>query len=139
MNPPITHGHLNRRSYASGKIVRRQNVVSPGYVTTDDFGTDGDDTTHSNIPYFSQPTAFQANASFPTDGSTPATVDLVFLDFVQPNLLKALKSVGASFVPSDVQAYVPKSFTTNNVLPTYAKMAWQANVPSCPVGDGIGS
>ncbi|TID23626.1 hypothetical protein E2P81_ATG03191 [Venturia nashicola] len=139
LDPPITHRHLNRRSYASGKLVRRQHVVTPGYVTTDDFGTDGDDTLHSEIPDFSQPNVFQANASFPADGSTPATVDLVFYDFIQPNVLKALKSAGASFVSSQVQAYMPKSFTTNSVLPAYAKLAWQANVPSCPVGDGVGS
>lgn len=138
LDPPIVHDHLNRRSYASSQLVRRQDVVTPGYVTTDDFGTDGDDTVHSKIPSYSLPNAYQTNASFPADGSTPATVDLVFVDFAQPNVLKALKNAGASFVSSDVQMYLPKSFTTNNVLPAYAKLAWQANVPSCPVGAGVG-
>jgi hypothetical protein len=139
LDPPITHDHLNRRSYASGKLVRRQDVVTPGYITTDDFGTDGDDTVHNKIPNYSQPNAFQANASFPTDGSTPATVDLVFYDFIQPNILTALKSIGAALVSSDVQTYMPKSFTSNSVLPAYAKSTWQANVPNCPVGVGVGS
>lgn len=137
LDPSITHDHLNRRS--SGKLTRRQDVVTPGYITTDDFGTDGDDTAHSKIPNYSQPNAFQANASFPTDGSNPTTVDLVFYDFIQPNILTALKSLEATFASSDVQTYMPKSFTSNSVLPTYAKLAWQANVPSCPVGVGVGS
>jgi hypothetical protein len=138
-DPPITYDHLNRRSFASGKLVRRQHIVTPGYITTDDFGTDGDDTVHSEIPNFSIPNAIQGNASFPTDGSTPKTVDLVFYDFIQPTILTALNSVGGAFAKSDVQTYMPKNFTSNSVLPTYAKLAWQENVPSCPVGVGVGS
>lgn len=81
VDPPVTHDHLStKRSYPGGRIIRRQSTVNtPGYTTTDDFGTDGDDTPHSPIPYYSQPNVFQANASFPADGSKPATIDLVFL------------------------------------------------------------
>jgi hypothetical protein len=38
-----------------------------------------------------------------------------------------------------VAYYVDKKFTTNSYLPAYAKVAWQKNVPNCPVGEGIGS
>ena len=136
------HAHnVLRRSepMTRGKFKRQTSKLTPGYVTTDDFGTDGDDTVHSKIPYYLQPNDFQANASFPTDGSTPATVDLVFLDFIAPNVLSALKTTGASYTTADVQDYLPPSFDTNAYLPAYAKMAWQDNVPNCPVGTGVGS
>lgn len=141
LDPPVTHDHqdLRARTYPSGRLVRRQSTTPvPGYTTSDDFGTDGDDTIHSAIPYYSQPNDLQANASFPTDGSDPETVDLVFLDFIQSYILNALKSVGGSYTSADVSYYLPETFTTNSYLPVYAKIAWQANVPNCPVGAGIG-
>jgi hypothetical protein len=144
IDPPLTHTHgaLNKKSLPSGRVIRRQSTTpSPGYTTTDDFGTDGDDTMHSNIPYYSQPNDLQANASFPTDGSTPETVDLVFLDFIASYIIDALNEpdVGANYSESDVSYYMDESFTTNSYLPAYAKIAWQDNVPNCPVGTGIGS
>ncbi|KAF2493009.1 ser/Thr protein phosphatase family [Lophium mytilinum] len=141
LDPPITHDRdgLKARSNPGASILRRQNTSpTPGYTTTDDFGTDGDDTVHSKIPYYAQPNDLQANGSFPTDGSTPKTVDLIFLDFIQSYILAALNSVGGSYVAGDVSYYLPKTFTTNSYLPAYAKVAWQENVPNCPVGQGIG-
>ena len=52
--------------------------------------------------------------------------------------MNALKSVGGSYTSADVSYYLPETFTTNSYLPAYAKIAWQANVPNCPVGAGIG-
>jgi hypothetical protein len=59
---------------------RRQIVETQGYTTTDDFGTDGDDTVHSTIPSYSYPDFFQGTAAFPSDGSDPDVVDLIFID-----------------------------------------------------------
>ena len=127
-----------------GKIIRRQNTDhhhTPGYTTKDDFGDNGDDTIHSPIPSFPQPNDLQANASFPTDGSDPDTVDLVFLDFIGSYVLDALSKAGTHYTESDISYYVPTTFTTNDYLPAYAKMnkKWQKNVPNCPVGQGVGS
>ncbi|KAL8993226.1 MAG: hypothetical protein Q9169_006509 [Polycauliona sp. 2 TL-2023] len=118
---------------------RRAPAISPGYVTTDDFGTDGDDTPHSSIPFFSQPNDVQANASFPASG-LPETVDLVFLDFIGTNyVIPALTKAGGKYTKEDISYYVDKEFTTNSYLPAYAQKYWQANVPSCPVGQGVGN
>ena len=155
------HGHdgLKRRSepMTRGKDRRQTSTLTPGYVTTgrhflmrtpkgtpsltglDDFGTDGDDTIHSKIPSYSQPQYFQGNGSLPTAGSAPATVDLVFLDYIAPDILAALISLGARYTLADVSYYLPPSFTTNSYLPAYAQKFWQANVPKCPVGLGVGS
>ncbi len=116
-------------------ITRRQTIdLTPGYVTTDDFGSNGDDTPHSKIPFFVQPTYIAANASFPASVGPDQAVDVVFLDFIAPNVLAALASVGANYTRADVRSYLPTSFTSNQYLPEYAKIAWQANVPNCPVG-----
>lgn len=137
------HEGLKRRSSPLTRgIHRRQtSALTPGYVTTDDFGTDGDDTPHTKIPNFPQPENFQANASFPADGSLPTKVDLIFVDFIgTSDILPALKSQGATYTAADISYYLPKAtFTTNSYLPAYAKLAWQANVPNCPVGAGVGS
>ncbi|KAL6703600.1 hypothetical protein ACN47E_009460 [Coniothyrium glycines] len=145
IDPPLTHQYegVTRRSKQGGRLIRRQSTspTTPGYTTNDDFGTDGDDTVHSKIPNFSQPNDLQANASFPLDGTMPKAVDLVFLDFIASYIVDALNQpdVGGAFSLSQVSYYLPKTFTTNSYLPAYAKIAWQANVPNCPVGSGIGS
>lgn len=138
VDPPVTHDHVQKRAYVGGKVIR-QTEITPGYTTTDDFGTDGDDTIHSKIPYYNQPNDLQANGSFPTDGSMPATVDLIFLDFITPNVLAALSSIGSSYTTNDVTYYLPMNFTTNSYLPAYAQVApdWQKNVPNCPLGTGV--
>lgn len=143
VDPPLS-SHLEARSAQKSRIIRRQDTEpSPGYTTRDDFGTDGDDTIHSPIPYYRQPNDLQANASFPTDGSMPETVDVVFLDFIQSYVINALneggENGGVSYSSSDVDFYMPSSFTSNMYLPEYAKRAWQANVPNCPIGEGIGT
>ena len=70
----------------------------------------------------------------------PQTVDLIFLDFIGiPNVIPALNKVGANYTAADIQQYLPPAFDTNAYLPAYAKQAWQANVPNCPIGKGVGS
>lgn len=67
-------------------------------------------------------------------------VDLVFLNFVTEKfLLPALKSLGTKYTKKDVQNYLPTTFTTNDYLPEYAKLKWQAGLPNCTVGTGVGS
>ncbi len=134
-----SHDSLKARS--DHGITRRQtSKITPGYVTIDDFSSNGggDDTQHSKIPNYPQPQYIQANASFPADKSAPKSVDLIFLDYIAPDVLSALKGISAPYTTADVSYYLPQSFTTNSYLPAYAKVAWQANVPNCPVGMGVG-
>jgi len=119
-------------------VNRRQAIVSPGYTTRDDFGTDGDDTPHSAIPSFPQPNYVAGNGSFPEDGSTPDVVDVVFLDYFASTVVTILNQLGGSYTAADVAYYMDPSFTTQNYLPEYAKKFWQADVPTCPVGAGVG-
>jgi len=126
-------------------ITKRQEVVVPGYTTTDDFGTDGmyktnlrnvilktqtnmlksigDDTPHSSIPNYYVSNDLQANANFPATGD-PETVDLIFLDFITSYVIGALAQVGINYTTSDVDYYLNPAFTTNSYLPAYAQLAW---------------
>ncbi|OAD02635.1 hypothetical protein MUCCIDRAFT_128322, partial [Mucor lusitanicus CBS 277.49] len=56
----------------------------PGYVTTDDFGIDGDDTAHIPIPDFPLP-AF-VGSSLPKDTAANDPIDVVYLDFFDKQL-----------------------------------------------------
>ncbi|KAM0712093.1 hypothetical protein Q7P37_011187 [Cladosporium fusiforme] len=138
---PSMFQYHSKQKRSLGRIVRRQNTdATPGYVTKDDFGNDGDDTVHSAIPSFKNPQYFATNGTFPTDGSLPETVDLVFIDFIQEDVLEVLGILGGSYSDDDVQFYMPPEYTTNSYLPLYAQTAesWQADMPNCPVGLGIG-
>jgi len=124
VDPSITSDLSTGRSYSSSRIVRRQSTLTSGYHTTDDFGTDGDDTPHVPIPYYPQPHYFSATANFPTDGSgTPRTVDLIFLSYFGAALVADLVSLGGNYTLGDVRDYLPTSFTTQDYLPAYVKTA----------------
>jgi hypothetical protein len=128
-----TIGELKTRG-----ISRRQTVVTPEYTTTDAFGTDGDDTIHSKIASYSQPNYAQGNASFPANTTKPDTINVIFLNYFASTVVSVLNKLGAKYTANDVSYYLDPSFTTQSYLPEYAKANWQANVPNCPVGQGVG-
>ncbi|OAQ95111.1 ser/thr protein phosphatase family [Purpureocillium lilacinum] len=126
-----TLGYMSRRDLRETRgVVRRQETVVPGYVTKDDWGTDGDDTEHSEIPNYSIPPYWEARASFPKDGSNPDKVDLIFFDFIETNVLNDL---GAGYTKDMVKCYIDCSFTSQDFMLPYAKLAWQENKYNCPV------
>ncbi|UNI21468.1 hypothetical protein JDV02_007456 [Purpureocillium takamizusanense] len=128
-NPTL--GYMSRRDIREERgVVRRQEAVVPGYVTKDDWGTDGDDTEHSEIPNYTIPPYWEARASFPKDGSNPDKVDLIFFDFIKT---KVLNDLGAGYTDDMVQCYVNCSFSSQDFMLPYAKLAWQENKDNCPV------
>ena len=75
-----TMGYLTRREMRERRgPVRRQEVITPGYVTKDDWGTDGDDTNHTAVPFMRNPGYYESRGGFPTEGN-PEVVDVVFYD-----------------------------------------------------------
>jgi hypothetical protein len=135
--PPLLH--KIQKGIKAHSITRRQAPLNPGYTTTDDFGTDGDDTPHSAIPSYPVPNDVQATAAFPPDGSDPATVDLVFVDYIADRfVLPALNGLGGPkvYTEADVMMYMPPDFSTQGYLPEYARMAWSQG-PRCAVGEGV--
>ncbi|KAK9475253.1 Metallo-dependent phosphatase-like protein [Dipodascopsis tothii] len=67
-------------------------LLTTGYLTIDDKGMDGDDTPHKPNPLYYLPNAIAAEDNFPK-WTDPALVDVVFLDFMKPFILDALKKI----------------------------------------------
>ncbi|OLL24158.1 Secreted protein, partial [Neolecta irregularis DAH-3] len=113
--------------------------TSPGYVTDDDFGIDGDDTKHAKRPSHHVPKYLQGNASFPTNGE-PEAVDVIFVAFIANSVLDALKKAskkyshgkyshgGKKYSHGDIQDYLPKEFSSRSVIEKYAEGYWPCSV-----------
>ncbi|KAG4440478.1 hypothetical protein IFR05_004013 [Cadophora sp. M221] len=129
-------GHNGRRDLG---VTLRQRVVTPGYTTVDDFGTEGDDTPHSHIPEYPIPKYVQGLGGFPSDGTDPNVVDVIFLDYFASKVVGILRDLGANYTVADVDFYLDKTFSVQQAMIAYAKENWQANMPSCPGGPGVGS
>jgi hypothetical protein len=94
----------------------------PGYTTKDEGGDDGDDTVHAPISFFQVPNCVQSEISFPEEGE-PETVDMVFIDFIQPWVLLALRFSGASYGREDVEVY--RNETLTDLMAGWIKQNWK--------------
>ena len=94
----------------------RDAELTPGYTTTDDAGSDGDDTIHTPIQFYRVPNALESRVGFPpgatadskesTDPVYPVSVDLVYMDFIESYMLLALKFLGTDYAEGDTDVYV---------------------------------
>jgi hypothetical protein len=107
-------------------------VLTPGYTTKDDAGTDGDDTIHSQINFYRVPNCIQAIVNPASDGvptqppEAPATVDIVYIEFVEPWILLAMRFLGLEYSLADTDAYMyGESLTT--LLAKWVKENWGGN------------
>jgi hypothetical protein len=83
-----------------------------GYTTIDDLGDDGDDAVHSPIKFYAVPNCIQAQVGFPSETENdPEKVDLVFIDYVQPWIIPALRFSGGDYNTDDIKAYLDKTLT----------------------------
>lgn len=85
----------------------------PGYTTTDDAGSDGDDTIHAPIKFYGVPNALESRIGFPpaatersTESADPVSVDLVYVDFIESYILLALKFLGTDYAERDTDVYM---------------------------------
>ncbi|KAI0172645.1 Metallo-dependent phosphatase-like protein [Hypoxylon sp. FL1284] len=99
-----------------------------GYTTHDDMGDDGDDAVHSPIQFYEVPNCFQSKIAFPPPAEgqdaaqDPETVDLVFVDYVQPWIIPALKFSGGDYSTDDVKVY--SNSTLTDLIAGWAKGHW---------------
>ncbi|KAH8907914.1 hypothetical protein BR93DRAFT_926940 [Coniochaeta sp. PMI_546] len=100
----------------------RKPALVGGYTTVDDYGEDGDDAVHLPIDFYTVPNCVQAEINFPSEGE-PDTVDLVFLDFIQPWVLLALKFSGGDYSAKNVSLYTNGSFT--DLMAGWIKENWK--------------
>ncbi|MCJ1254588.1 hypothetical protein MMC24_002403 [Lignoscripta atroalba] len=113
--------------------LKAQTSLTPGYTTVDDAGTDGDDTIHSSLSFYNVPNCIEARVAFPPTPSTieenqpltpPASVDVVFLEFIQPWVLLALRFLGADYEAGDTGAYMEgEDFTT--MIARWVREHWE--------------
>ncbi|KAL1869664.1 hypothetical protein Daus18300_005519 [Diaporthe australafricana] len=123
------------RDYAhqhAGHTRRQSTATTQGYITSDAFGSDGDDTAHTAIPDYDYPHFFQSLGGFPANGSTPDTVDLIFIDYIQPDILAYL---GSDYSADDVSYYIDETFSTRTYLPLYVQSSevFQQNLDNCTI------
>ncbi|KAL7793727.1 Metallo-dependent phosphatase-like protein [Trichoderma ceciliae] len=89
----------------------RDDELFGGYTTKDDISKDGDDTVHKPIDFFAVPNCVQAEIGFSTE-EKPKTVDFVFLDFLLPWIIPALKFSGGDYGAKDVEPYMEGTLTS---------------------------
>lgn len=116
----------------------------PGYTTKDDAGTDGDDTVHSPLSFYNVPNCIQSfipvrNPSLPIKhhsagtniDAVPETVDLVYLDFIEPWIDVAAKFAGLDFdINTDTDVYMDGATLTTLIL------EWVQKNWACDGGSG---
>lgn len=118
----------NRKNYESNQqlLVAHKQKLTPGYTTKDDAGEDGDDTVHSPISFYNVPNCIEARIGTATDGEAVETVDVVYLEFIQPWVLLALKFLGGEYGSADTEAYLDGvDFTT--MIAQWVKENWQGD------------
>ncbi|KAG6853741.1 hypothetical protein C0991_001877 [Blastosporella zonata] len=93
-----------------------------GYVTTDSCPGVGDDTLHAPLPYFSYPDFIASNP--PAGVADDAPIDLVFVDFIESQLLVILNGAQKNkvYTSADVSLYTP--VLASEALGIYAEAAW---------------
>ncbi|KZT22467.1 hypothetical protein NEOLEDRAFT_1137924 [Neolentinus lepideus HHB14362 ss-1] len=111
--------------HAAREMRRRVEVNGTlGYVTKDACPGVGDDTYHTPLPYYSTPDFIGSNAPANVSDSDP--IDLVFVDFIESQLLGILNTVQTvkNYTTADVFSYTP--VLANAVLGLYAEKAWNS-------------
>jgi 2',3'-cyclic-nucleotide 2'-phosphodiesterase (5'-nucleotidase family) len=99
--------------------------LRPGYTTTDDLGSDGDDTEHAAVQFFNVPNCIQAPIGFSAETlAEDEVVDIVYNEFIQPFVLLALDYLGVKLEAKDTDEYLHgKSMT--NVLTDWIGENWK--------------
>ena len=106
--------------------------LTPGYTTKDDAGNDGDDTVHSQISFYRVPNCIQAfinptpEGVIPPPPDAPATVDVVYIEFVEPWILLALRFLGLEYSVADTDAYMYGESLTS-LLANWVRDNWGGN------------
>jgi hypothetical protein len=100
--------------------------LTPGYTTKDDAGSDGDDTEHSSINFYRVPNCIQSIINGSTTMTESETVDVVYIEFLQPWILLAFKFLGLDYREADTSSYMyGENLTT--LLAAWVTRNWKDN------------
>ncbi|KAL4916715.1 Metallo-dependent phosphatase-like protein [Aspergillus aurantiobrunneus] len=98
--------------------------IIPGYTTTDDLGADGDDTVHSTIGFYQIPNCIDALISHHIGSTVPETVDLVYIDFIEPYVALAANYAGLGIDISQESDVYMQSITLTDLIVNWVKTNW---------------
>ena len=101
--------------------------LTPGYTTTDDAGSDGDDTVHAPITFYRVPNALESRIGFPPASSAaddPVSVDVVYVDFIESYILLALRFLGTDYAAPDTDVYMAGRDMTG-VIAQWVREHWK--------------
>ncbi|OZJ06887.1 hypothetical protein BZG36_00238 [Bifiguratus adelaidae] len=117
----VLPNEITFRNFAFHNITNA--TLTPGYTTTGDLGTDGDDTKHSSIPYVNQP-EYVASA-LPTNATADTPIDVVYLDYFESSVISVLQSIDGKNYTGGY--YRSDLMTTNTMYPPFAEKYWSKN------------
>lgn len=121
---PLVEDENENIEYAAGDD---EPQLVNGYTTRDDLGDDGDDAVHSPIKFYNVPYCVQSQAGFPeaegeAEAADPEKVDLVFIDYVQPWIIPALKFSGGDYDVENITLYLDTTLT--DVIADWVETHW---------------
>ena len=98
--------------------------LTPGYTTTDDAGSDGEDTVHAPIRFYDVPNCVQADFRLgDKDSPAPDSVDLVYNEFIEKWILLALRYLGVTYTVDDT-SYTFDGKTLTEVISDWVHENW---------------
>ncbi|KAG9312320.1 Metallo-dependent phosphatase-like protein [Chiua virens] len=108
---------MNTRQLSPGA----RDGTTPGYVTKDGCPDAGDDTVHTPMQVHRMPKYIASN---PPSVDDSTSIDLVFVEFIQSEVLSALNGAQSetTYTSADVSVY--SSTLANEVLGVYAQAQW---------------
>jgi len=102
-NPPTTSPKPQAASHHSQSPMSSDQDLTPGYTTTDDAGSEGDDTLHAPITFYDVPNCMGVNVGI-DEGHPPDTVELVYNEFIESWVLLALRYLGLEYTVKDTES-----------------------------------
>lgn len=114
---------MDRRAREDSVDKRDQTAnATLGYVTTDSCPGAGDDTAHEPLSFHDIPDFIVSDP--PANVKDTDTIDLVFVDFIQAQLLATLNTLQSvqNYTATDVSPY--SELLSNAVLGVFAQSAW---------------
>lgn len=104
----------------------------PGYTTADDAGFEGDDTVHAPITFYRVPNCLESRIDFPPaavdskNAADPASVDLIYVDFIESYILLALKFLGTDYNEGSTDVYM-KGQSMTEIIAEWVKAHWKCD------------
>ena len=106
VQPPYLEPNIQFPLSSSTNNINSKPDLTPGYTTTDDAGSSGDDTIHSPITFYKIPPCFESRVNIEDNIDPEDDVDVIYLEFIQPWVLEAITFLGGEYEDKDTAPYL---------------------------------